>query len=125
MVQTVNHFTNSFNLYYVSNNENFAMVLIPSLLTENNYHEWARSMQISPQSKSKLRFINESLLPSPLDNPLQEMWNQCKKMVVSWLRSAMAISITKSIFWMHLSVDVWNDVHNRFSQSGNFHITTW
>jgi len=37
--QTLNHLTNPSNPYYLSINENPAMVIVPSLLTENNYHD--------------------------------------------------------------------------------------
>jgi len=45
-------------------------------------------------------------------------------MVVFWLRNAMTASIAKSVLWMNLTIDIWNDVHNKFSQGDNFCIAT-
>jgi len=36
--QTLHHLPNPSNPFYLSTNENLAMVLVSSLLTENNYH---------------------------------------------------------------------------------------
>nr|XP_007137723.1 hypothetical protein PHAVU_009G150400g [Phaseolus vulgaris]ESW09717.1 hypothetical protein PHAVU_009G150400g [Phaseolus vulgaris] len=115
--QTLDHLTNPSNPYYLSTNENSTMVLVPSLLTKNNYHESAKYMQTSLRSKSKLRFIDESLLSPPIGNHLYETWNQSNQMVVSWLRSAMTASIDKFVLWMDVVVEIWNDVRNRLKTS--------
>nr|KYP59198.1 hypothetical protein KK1_014630 [Cajanus cajan] len=122
--QNRDHLTNPSNPYYLNTNENPAMVLVPSLLTKKNYHEWVRSMQMSLRSKSKLQSVDESLPSPPIGDPMYEKWHRCNQMVVSWLRSVMKISIAKYVLWMDLAVDVWNDVRNRFSQRVNFQIAT-
>jgi len=122
--QILDYTTNPSNPYYLSSNENPTMVLVPSLLTESNYHEWARSMQTSLLSKNKLQFVDGSLPQPPLGDPMHDTWNRCNQMVVSWLRNAMTVSMAKSVLWIDLAVDVWNDVRNRFSQGDNFRIAT-
>jgi len=50
------------SLYYLHYGENTGLVFVLSPLNENNYHIWSRNMKRAFLSKSKLKFIDGSIL---------------------------------------------------------------
>lgn len=54
------------NPYFTHSNENYALVLVTSLLNTQNYHSWSMPMTMAFRSKNKLYFINGNL-PRPPD----------------------------------------------------------
>lgn len=70
METTSDHLQYPSNSNFLHPNENPTLVLVSPVLTESNYHSWAKAMKIALASKNKLRFIN-GILPTPAKtNPM-------------------------------------------------------
>lgn len=92
--------TNSANPYYLHPNENLSRVLVSPLLDGNNYHTWARSMQITLISKNKDKFIDGTLVKPPISDPLYAQWIRCNTMVLVWNQRSTSEFISKSVLWI-------------------------
>ncbi|XP_019457600.1 PREDICTED: uncharacterized protein LOC109357986 [Lupinus angustifolius] len=89
----------------------------------SNYHSWARAMELSLDSKNKLKFITRTLKQPPPGDPLHDLWKRCNNMVLSWIQRSMEESIVKSILWIDSVAAVWKDLQDRFSQDDMFRIS--
>jgi len=66
--------------------------------------------------KNKLEFVLDTHPCPSKDHPTYAAWNHYNNMVVSWLVHLISVPIRKSIIWMDLAVDVWNDLKTRYSR---------
>ncbi|CAL0324695.1 unnamed protein product [Lupinus luteus] len=110
------------NPFFLSANENPALVLVTPLLNGKNYESWARSIKIALESKNKLDFISRGIPVPPPYEPLHDCWKRSNSMVLSWIQHSIEESIAKSILWMNDASDVWKDLQERFSQFDFFKI---
>ena len=74
---------------YLQNSDNPGIPLVTQLLTDQNFHQWSRSVSIALNAKMKLGLINGTV-PTPLVTaPQFAMWSRCNDMVLSWLLNSM------------------------------------
>ncbi|KAL8145688.1 hypothetical protein AgCh_003726 [Apium graveolens] len=103
--------------YFLQSSDNPGTPLVTMLLTEQNYHQWSRSVSIALSAKLKLGFIDGSI-SKPTDNNIQiAMWNRCNDMVVSWLLNSISTEIRNSVAYLSTAQQIWEDLGTRFSQS--------
>lgn len=103
--------------YFLQSSDNPGIPLVTTLLTEQNYHQWSRSVSIALSAKLKLGFIDGSVV-KPVDNNTQiAMWNRCNDMVVSWLLNSISTEIRNSVAYLSTAQQIWEDLSTRFSQS--------
>ncbi|XP_061336748.1 uncharacterized protein LOC133283852 [Gastrolobium bilobum] len=74
-------------------------------------------------SKNKLGFIDGTIAPPDITDPLFLPWQRCNTMVLSWLHRSINSSIEKSILWMDRASEVWIDLKNRFSHFDIFRLS--
>ena len=68
-------------------------------------------------SKNKIGFLTGVIpIPTP-DDPTYSSWERCNTLLVSWLINSVSRSIVQSIIYLDWTIDVWNDLQERFSQS--------
>ncbi|GAU20493.1 hypothetical protein TSUD_130510 [Trifolium subterraneum] len=104
--------------YYVHSSDGPSSVKVTPLLTGSNYHSWSRSMRRALGGKLKLEFV-DGTIPVPADqfDPSFRAWNRCNMLVHSWIMNSVSESIAQSIVFMENTIDVWNDLKERFSQA--------
>ena len=61
-VPTIQPWENSSSPYFLSNSDNPSVSLVIHHLTEENYNTWSRAVLIGLDAKSKIGFIDGSLL---------------------------------------------------------------
>ncbi|KAK4269227.1 hypothetical protein QN277_022413 [Acacia crassicarpa] len=62
--------------YYLHPNENPSLILVSPVLSDPNYHSWARAMRMALMSKNKTCFIDSSSsLPQKIDS-LYSAWER-------------------------------------------------
>ena len=72
---TIQPWENSSSPYFLSNSDNPGASLVVQHLTEENYSTWSRAVLIALDAKSKIGFVDESLLkPQSVDHPLYTAW---------------------------------------------------
>ncbi|CAN6684469.1 unnamed protein product [Malus baccata var. baccata] len=105
--------------FYIHHSDHPNLVLVSKKLNGDNYSSWARGMQISLSAKNKLAFINGDVQePSSSDDPdAHAAWRRCNDMILSWLLHSLEPDLQESFLFNTTAKDVWDDLHERFSQS--------
>ena len=78
-------------------------------------------MEIALSTKRKLGFIRGTVPRSPDDVCLQEQWDTCNNLVISWLMNSVSDSIAKSIMFIGTSHAIWIQLETRFALSNGSH----
>lgn len=103
--------------YYLHPSDSPGMQLISMILSEDNYNQWSRSMEIALSSKLKLGFVDGTYLKPAVSSPLLVYWTRCNNMVTSWILNSLSIDIRNSVVYMKSACDIWRDLAIRYSQS--------
>ncbi|KAH7544247.1 hypothetical protein JRO89_XS15G0135700 [Xanthoceras sorbifolium] len=107
------------NPYFTHHSDHPGLVLVSKSLNGDNYSSWKRAMTLALNSKNKLGFVNCSIeAPSKEADPEgYATWSQCNDMIHSWIVNALNPEITDSVIYYSTTHEVWEDLHERFSQS--------
>ena len=116
-VPTTQQWEISFSPYFLSNSDNPGVSLVVQHLTEENYSTWSRAVLIALDAKSKIGFIDGSLLkPQSVDHPLYIAWCKCNSTVLAWLFNFVSKDLQLSVVYFKTAREVWLDLQHRFSQ---------
>jgi hypothetical protein len=107
------------NPYFTHHSDHPGLVLISKPLNGDNYSTWKRAMTLALNSKNKLSFVNGSIkAPSEETDPEgYAAWSRCNDMVHSWIINTLNPEISDSVIYYSTAHEVWEDLHDRFSQS--------
>nr|TKR85553.1 hypothetical protein D5086_0000246950 [Populus alba] len=72
-----------------SDDNNTSQRLSSMLLNEFNYLPWSRAVTIALGGRSKLGFINGSIIPPEVDDPEYAAWLSKDQLVMSWILNSM------------------------------------
>ncbi|XP_073137802.1 uncharacterized protein [Henckelia pumila] len=98
------------------------LVLVSKLFDGNNYGQWSRAIRIALSAKNKTGFINGTIKAPKTTDDKFLAWERCNHMVLSWILHAVQSDIVASIIYAENAFDVWNDLHDRFSQGNDARI---
>ncbi|MCH87569.1 hypothetical protein A2U01_0008442, partial [Trifolium medium] len=103
--------------YFVHPGDGPTSAVVQPLLTGSNFQSWFRSMKRALGAKMKLEFV-DGTLPMPEDDfdPAYRAWHRCNQLVSSWILNSVSSSIAQSVVFMENTIDIWNDLRERFSQ---------
>ena len=94
-VPTIQPWENSSSPHFLSNSDNPSVSLVVQHFTEENYSTWSRAVLIALDAKSKIGFIDGSLLkPQSMVHPLYTAWCKCNSTVLAWQFN----SVSKDLF---------------------------
>ncbi|MCI40233.1 integrase catalytic region, partial [Trifolium medium] len=85
---------------------------------------WSRAMQRALGAKNKLSFVDGSLEIPPLLDLNRYRWERCNHLVHSWLLNSVSDPIASTIVFLENAIDVWRDLHERFSKADRVRIAT-
>jgi len=107
------------NPFFTHHSDHPGLILISKLLNGDNYSTWKRAMTLALNSKNKLGFVNGSIRAPSEDNDPEEhaAWSRCNDMVHSWIINTLNPEISDSVIYYSTAYEVWEDLHERFSQS--------
>ncbi|KAL6191946.1 hypothetical protein ACLB2K_038335 [Fragaria x ananassa] len=107
------------NPYFIQHLDHPGLVLVSKLLNGDNYSGWKRAMVRAPNSKNKLGFVNSSIkAPSEATDPEgYATWSRCNDMVHSWIVNSCNPEIADSVTYYSSAHEVWEDLHEHFSQA--------
>jgi hypothetical protein len=111
--------TNISSLYFTHHSDHPGLILISKPLNGDNYSTWKRAMTLALNSKNKLGFVNGSIkAPSEeINHEEYAAWSRCNDMVHSWIINTLNPEISDSVIYYSTAHEVWEDLHERFSQS--------
>ncbi|XP_019455120.1 PREDICTED: uncharacterized protein LOC109356243 [Lupinus angustifolius] len=119
---TAESLQDSISPYIVHPSESPGIALVSPVLNGKNYHQWARAMKVSLNTKQKLPFIDGSILMPPKTDPMYPAWERANNIVISWINRSVSPSISQSILWIDKAYEVWEELEERFSQGNLFRI---
>lgn len=89
-------------------------------LDGKNYREWAQSIKLIIDGKSKLGYLTgETKMPASTDTNLLRKWRSENDMLTAWLINSMKPSIGKTYLFLPTAKDVWEAVKETYSDSEN------
>ena len=97
------------------------LVIGEKLMGAQNYRSWRRSVEIALSTKRKLRFIRGTVPRSTDDVNLQEQWDTCNNLVISWLMNSVSESIAKSVMFVGTAHAIWLQLETRFALCNGSH----
>ena len=104
--------------FFLHHGESFGAILVVQPLTKDNYPNWARAMRMALDAKSKLGFVDGSIIASMAITPLKKKaWSKCNSMISSWILNLVSPHITASVIYKDTAFEVWNALKNRFLQA--------
>ncbi|XP_021727452.1 uncharacterized protein LOC110694595 [Chenopodium quinoa] len=104
-----------FTDYYLHPSEGSQLVICPVLLTVDNYEEWSRSIRNNLRSKSKLRFVDGSIVQPDLKHPVFRQWGIVNSTVVAWIYNTLDVSIRSTFSIPDDAKTLWDDLRDRYS----------
>lgn len=113
--------------YYLHPSDNPGMTLTTVILTEQNYNQWSRSMEIALSSKLKLGFVDGTYAMPAANSPMLVHWTRCNHMIISWILNSVSVEIRNSIVYLKTAHLIWKDLEERYAQSNVpqlFHLRT-
>ncbi|KAL5557370.1 hypothetical protein UlMin_039606 [Ulmus minor] len=106
----------SHSLFFLTSGNHPGLSLVSTSLTGSNYNSWSRAMTMALIAKNKMCFVNGSVSKHEIDDQLYNFWSRCNNMVMSWILNAESKEIADSVMYINTAVEMWNDLHDRFSQ---------
>ncbi|XP_059434757.1 uncharacterized protein LOC132167750 [Corylus avellana] len=103
--------------FFLHHGDSPGAMIVSQQLNGENYNSWKRAMMMALSAKNKLDFVNGTLSkPSNLADSTGLAWTRCNNMVLSWLLNSVSKEIATSIIYIDDASEMWNDLHDRFSQ---------
>ncbi|KAL8488296.1 hypothetical protein ACS0TY_024538 [Phlomoides rotata] len=93
---------------------NPGMVLVSQQLTCTNFVMWQKSMIIALGAKSKVGFIDDSILPPAKTSPEYVVWKKVDCMVVSWILSSISKDLARTFAHTKYVKCIWDDICERY-----------
>lgn len=84
-----------------------------------NYMLWSRAMILLLLGRNKLGFIDGSVMRNIYEGDLQQRWDKCNAIVVSWLMSSVQSDLLSGILFRADAYLVWNDLKEIFDTVNN------
>ena len=93
--------------FFLHHGESPGVILVVQPLTEDNYPNWARAMRMALDAKSKLGFVDGSIIASMAVTPLEKKaWLKCNSMISSWILNSVSPQITASVIYKDTAFEV-------------------
>ncbi|KAH0708888.1 hypothetical protein KY284_010315 [Solanum tuberosum] len=109
---------NQYHPLYLQASDAPGVILIPIKLTgPENYALWSRSMKLALREKGKLGFIDGSCMKAAYKGALEEQWEKCNAIVLSWIASTVTSELLPGIIYASNAKRVWADFEERFDRS--------
>jgi len=113
--------TNISSPYFTHHSDHPGLILISKPLNGDNYSTWKRAMTLALNSKNKLGFVNGTI-KAPSEEINHEEYaacSRCNDMVHSWIINTLSLEISDNVIYYSTANEVWEDLHERFSQSSH------
>ncbi|GAB4831251.1 hypothetical protein Ancab_040231 [Ancistrocladus abbreviatus] len=90
--------------------------LVSKTLDGDNYGHWSRAVTVALSAKKKLGFVLGICRRPEGDLALQDQWDTCNDMVISWLLNAARPEIAESVIYATTAEAIWNELKQRYGQ---------
>ncbi|GAB4856619.1 hypothetical protein Ancab_040496 [Ancistrocladus abbreviatus] len=90
--------------------------LVSKTLDGDNYAHWSRAVTVALSAKKKLGFVLGTCKRPEDDLVLQDLWDTCNDMVISWLLNAVKPEIAESVMYATTAKAIWTELKHRYGQ---------
>jgi len=114
-------FTSKVTSFFNNNTDdiNTAQRLSSILLNEFNYLPRSKAVIIALDGRSKLGFINGSILSPDVDSPEYEIWLSKDQLVMSWILNSMERNLAEIFSYSESAYDLWNAICDIYGNQNN------
>ncbi|XP_073220135.1 uncharacterized protein [Cicer arietinum] len=116
------HNNNNVNPFFISNLNNFGLVLVTHSLIGENYGSWCRAMVMALIGHNKLGFAYGSIVQPAEDDPQFLAWRCNNSIGASWILNFVSKEIQASTIYSNSASEIWANLHMRFHQNNGLHI---
>ena len=85
--------------YFLHPSDHPGLLIVSSIFDGTGFGSWKRAVTIALSTKSKLYFIDGTLVKPPPDSPNLKKWVKCNDMVMSWILNVLSKNIADSIIY--------------------------
>ncbi|KAG7593962.1 GAG-pre-integrase domain [Arabidopsis thaliana x Arabidopsis arenosa] len=101
--------------YYLSNNDQPHHVITPFSLDGDNYEKWAKIAKNNLSAKSKLGFVDGTLLKPAEDSSDYARWIKTNSMLCGWLYASLDPKVQKVVSFVDNARTMWENLRIRYS----------
>ncbi|XP_028800665.1 uncharacterized protein LOC114755936 [Neltuma alba] len=102
---------------YLHPSDTQGAAIIPQILVgSENYNVWSWAMQIALRGKQKLGFIDGTCLKESQDPALQDQWERCNAVVLSWILNSISKELANGVVFYQNAHLVWTDLKERYDK---------
>ena len=102
---------------YLHPSDTQGVTLVQQVLTgSENYTTWSRAMKIALRGKQKLGFIDGTCRKEIQETHLQEHWERCNAVVLSWILNSISKDLGNGMVYFHNAYLLWEDLKERFDK---------
>ena len=102
-----------------SDDTNTSQILSFVLLNEFNYLPWSRAVTIALGGRSKLGFINGSIVPLEVNDPEYATWLSKNRLVMFWILNSMERNLAEIFSFSESSLDLWDAIRYMYVNQNN------
>ena len=102
--------------YFLQPSDHPGLLLVSTLFDGTSCSSWKRAMTIALSTKSKLYFVDGSLLKPESSTLDFRKWTKCNDMVMSWMLNVLTKTIADSIIYARTARQMWVELEERFGQ---------
>ncbi|KAI4320123.1 hypothetical protein MLD38_033634 [Melastoma candidum] len=81
-----------------------------------NYAAWSRSFVLPLTLRSKVGFVDGTILKPSADDSLFSIWNCCNSLDVAWLIRSISQPIVSELIYIDSAHEIWELLKSRFTQ---------
>ncbi|GKC25452.1 ribonuclease H-like domain-containing protein [Tanacetum coccineum] len=81
-----------------------------------NYKVWSAAVELALHTRNKIGFINGKCVRDVNKGPLQDQWDKCNVVVLSWLLGCVSQNLYKGQVFSKNSKDVWDELKETYNK---------
>ncbi|GJY03740.1 putative RNA-directed DNA polymerase [Tanacetum coccineum] len=81
-----------------------------------NYKVWSVAVQLALHTKNKIGFITRKCVRDENEGPLQQQWDRCNAVVLSWLLGCVSPELYKGQVFCNNSKNVWDELKETYDK---------
>ncbi|KAH0734393.1 hypothetical protein KY285_010100 [Solanum tuberosum] len=86
-------------LYLQASDSPGLVIIMIKLIGLENYSLWSRLMKLALQGKGKLGFVDGNCMKIKFKGKLEELWEKCNAIVLSWLIPSIVYALNAKKAW--------------------------
>ncbi|GKB22090.1 hypothetical protein Tco_0856013 [Tanacetum coccineum] len=87
-----------------------------------NYKIWSVAVQLALHTINKLGFINWKCVKNKNDDMLEEQWNRCNSVMLSWILGCISQDLYRGQIYYKIAKTVWDKLKETYDKQDSYMI---